>query len=215
MGKLRKFAFLIFITIIMVGCSSIPELPTSVEWQAHQSRLLQIENYQASGNLAYISPEQRQSLNFVWKHSPNQSQLRLTTFLGQTALNLTIDPSGAKVVTYDDQVFTHSSASILVEQLTGLKIPVDHLPQWFLGIPDQADSYQLNTTNTLESLTKQVSNQLWTLSFANYRNTDMPSTLQSGENKANVETIPLPTRLSFKQDQDKINIVVSKWTLKK
>ena len=215
MVKLRKFASLIFITIIMVGCSSIPEQPTSVEWQAHQIRLLQIENYQASGKLAYISPEQRQSLNFVWKHSPNQSQLRLTTFLGQTALNLTIDPSGAKVVTYDDQVFTHSSASILVEQLTGLKIPVDHLPQWFLGIPDQADSYQLNTTNTLESLTKQVSNQLWTLSFANYRNTEMPNTLQSGEDKANVETIPLPTRLSFKQDQDKINIVVSKWTLKK
>ena len=215
MGKLRKIASLIFITLIMVGCSSIPEQPISVEWQTHQSRLLQIENYQASGKLAYISPEQRQSLNFVWKHSPNQSQLRLTTFLGQTALNLTIDPSGAKVVTYDDQVFTHSSASILVEQLTGLKIPVDHLPQWFLGIPDQADSYQLNTTNTLESLTKQVSNQLWTLSFANYRNTEMPSTLQSGENKANVDMIPLPTRLSFKQDQNKINIVVSKWTLKK
>lgn len=215
MGKLRKIASLIFITIIMVGCSSIPEQPTSVEWQTHQSRLLQIENYQASGKLAYISPEQRQSLNFVWKHSPNQSQLRLTTFLGQTALNLTIDPSGAKVVTYDDQIFTHANASILVEQLTGLKIPVDHLPQWFLGIPNQADSYQLNTTNTLESLTKQVSNQLWTLSFANYRNTEMPSTLQSGEDKVNVETIPLPTRLSFKQDQNKINIVVSKWTLKK
>ena len=215
MGKLHKIASLIFITIIMVGCSSIPEQPTSVEWQAHQSRLLQIENYQASGKLAYISPEQRLSLNFVWKHSPNQSQLRFTNFLGQTSLNLTIDPSGAKVVTYDDQVFTHSSASILVEQLTGLKIPVDHLPQWFLGIPDQSDSYQLNTTNTLESLTKQVSNQLWTLNFTNYRNTEMPSTLQSGEDKANVETIPLPTRLSFKQDQNKINIVVSKWTLKK
>ncbi|EDK26021.1 outer membrane lipoprotein LolB precursor, partial [Vibrionales bacterium SWAT-3] len=62
MGKLRKIASLIFITIIMVGCSSIPEQPTSVEWQTHQSRLLQIENYQASGKLAYISPEQRQSL---------------------------------------------------------------------------------------------------------------------------------------------------------
>ncbi|MFA0709565.1 lipoprotein localization factor LolB, partial [Vibrio sp. 10N.222.48.A3] len=27
--------------------------------------------------------------------------------------------------------------------------------------------------------------------------------------------IPLPTRLSFNQDENKINIVVSKWTLKK
>ncbi|CAK1779978.1 Outer-membrane lipoprotein LolB [Vibrio crassostreae] len=215
MSKLLKITSLIFMTIIMVGCSSIPEQPTSVEWQSHQDRLLQIENYQASGKLAYISPEQRQSLNFIWKHSPNKSQLRLTTFLGQTALNLTIAPSGAKVVTYDDQVFTHASASVLVEQLTGLQIPIDYLPQWFLGIPDQADSYQLNTTNTLESLTKQVSSQLWTLNFANYRNTEMPSKQLSDEDNTNVETIPLPTRLSFKQDDNKINIVVSKWTLKK
>ncbi|MFA0674196.1 lipoprotein insertase outer membrane protein LolB, partial [Vibrio sp. 10N.222.51.A6] len=154
-------------------------------------------------------------LNFIWKHSPNQSQLRLTTFLGQTALNLTIDSLGAKVVTYDDQVFTHASASVLVEQLTGLQIPIDHLPQWFLGIPDQADSYQLNSTNTLESLSKQVSSQLWTLNFANYHNTEMPSKQLSDEDNAKVETIPLPTRLSFNQDENKINIVVSKWTLKK
>lgn len=215
MSKLRKITSLIFLTITMVGCSSIPEQPTSVEWQSHQNRLLQIENYQASGKLAYISPEQRQSLNFIWKHSPNQSQLRLTTFLGQTALNLTIDSLGAKVVTYDDQVFTHASASVLVEQLTGLQIPIDHLPQWLLGIPDQADSYQLNSTNTLESLSKQVSSQLWTLNFANYRNTEMPSKQLSDKDNVKVETIPLPTRLSFKQDENKINIVVSKWTLKK
>ncbi|MEZ8064647.1 MULTISPECIES: lipoprotein insertase outer membrane protein LolB [Vibrio] len=215
MSKLRKITSLLFMTIIMVGCSSIPEQPTSVEWQTHQNRLLQIKSYQASGKLAYISPEQRQSLNFIWKHSQNQSQLRLTTFLGQTVLNLTIDPSGAKVVTYNDQVFTHASASVLVEQLTGLQIPIDHLPQWLLGIPDQADSYQLNSTNTLESLSKQVSNQLWTLNFDHYRNTEMPSKQLSDEDNANVETIPLPTRLSFKQDGNKINIVVSKWTLKK
>ncbi|WP_192890103.1 lipoprotein insertase outer membrane protein LolB [Vibrio bathopelagicus] len=215
MSKLRKITSLIFMTIIMVGCSSIPEQPTSVEWQSHQKRLLQIENYQASGKLAYISPEQRQSLNFIWKHSPNQSQLRLTTFLGQTALNLTIDSSGAKVVTYDDQVFTDASASVLVEQLTGLQIPIDHLPQWFLGIPDQADSYQLSATNTLESLSKQVSSQLWTLNFDNYRNTEIPTKQLSDEDNTKVETIPLPTRLSFKQDENKINIVVSKWTLKK
>ncbi|WP_046224963.1 lipoprotein insertase outer membrane protein LolB [Vibrio sp. ECSMB14106] len=215
MSKLRKITSLLFMTIIMVGCSSMPEQPTSVEWQTHQNRLLQIKSYQASGKLAYISPEQRQSLNFIWKHSQNQSQLRLTTFLGQTVLNLTIDPSGAKVVTYNDQVFTHASASVLVEQLTGLQIPIDHLPQWLLGIPDQADSYQLNSTNTLESLSKQVRNQLWTLNFDHYRNTEMPSKQLSDEDNANVETIPLPTRLSFKQDGNKINIVVSKWTLKK
>ncbi|MDN3700051.1 lipoprotein insertase outer membrane protein LolB [Vibrio artabrorum] len=215
MSKLRKITFLLFMTIIMVGCSSIPEQPTSVEWQSYQNQLLQIESYQASGKLAYISPAQRQSLNFMWKHSSNQSQLRLTTFLGQTALNLTIDSSGAKVVTYDDRVFTDASATVLVEQLTGLLIPIDHLPQWFLGIPEQADAYQLNDSNTLESLSKQVDNQLWTLHFDRYQNTEIPRSQRSDEGNARVEIIPLPTRLAFKQDQNKINIIVSKWTLNK
>ncbi|MEZ9566696.1 lipoprotein insertase outer membrane protein LolB [Vibrio artabrorum] len=215
MSKLRKITFLLFMTIIMVGCSSIPEQPTSVEWQSYQNQLLQIESYQASGKLAYISPAQRQSLNFMWKHSSNQSQLRLTTFLGQTALNLTIDSSGAKVVTYDDRVFTDASATVLVEQLTGLLIPIDHLPQWFLGIPEQADAYQLNDSNTLESLSKQVDNQLWTLHFDRYQNTEIPRSQRSDEGNASAEIIPLPTRLAFKQDQNKINIIVSKWTLNK
>ena len=198
MDKFRKIASLFIFSLILVGCSSIPEQPTSVEWQAHQQQLKNIQFYQATGKLAYISPEQRQSLNFLWKHSPNFSQLRLTTFLGQTALNLTITPQGAKVVTYDDQVFTHSSASRLVQQLTGLTIPVDHLPQWLLGNPEDADTYLLNANNTVEALSKQIDGQAWQLNFDRYR--DVTYAQASSKSSTSEVTLPLPTRLSFKQD---------------
>lgn len=214
MDRFRKIASLIFFCLVIAGCVSVPEQPTSVEWQAHQRQLQEIEYYQATGKLAYISPEERQSLNFLWKHSPNFSQLRLTTFLGQTALNLTINQYGAKVVTYDDQVFTHKSASHLVQQLTGLTIPVDHLPSWLLGNPIEADTYLLNVNNTVKSLSKQIDGKAWQLNFDRYRDITLSQHVDSQNDKFE-KVLPLPTRLSFKQDSSKINIVVSKWTLDK
>lgn len=213
MDRFRKIVSLIFFCLVVAGCVSVPEQPTSVEWQAHQQQLQEIQYYQATGKLAYISPEERQSLNFLWKHSPSFSQLRLTTFLGQTALNLTINEYGAKVVTYDDQIFTDKSASRLVKQLTGLTIPVDHLPQWLLGNPQDADTYLLNANNTVEALSKQIDGQAWQLNFDRYR--DVTRSQASSEGSTSEAVLPLPTRLSFQQDSNKINIVVSKWTLDK
>lgn len=218
MDKFHRITSLFFIALFMVGCTSIPEQPTSVEWQAHSYQLSQIQSYRASGKLGYISPEQRQSLNFTWTHSESSSQLRLTTFLGQTALNLTVSKNGAKVVTYDDQVFTHKSATVLVKQLTGLQIPVQHLPKWLLALPEQADTYQLNDiTSTLDSLTKQVNGDTWTIDFSKYQDIELPKKIieSSLSNNKDVTTIPLPSRLSFQQNSNKINIVISKWTLTK
>lgn len=211
MNRFRKIIHLVFVATLMAGCSTIPEQPTSVEWQTHQLQLESITNYQAQGKLAYISPEQRQSLNFTWKHSPQQSQLRLTTFLGQTALNLTVNAQGAKVVTYDDQVFTHRDASTLVRQLTGLSIPIQHMPQWLLGNPEQADGYQLNDTNTLASLNKIVENQLWQLDYTAYRDVSVITSSHADIEESHV--MPMPSKLTFKQDQTRINIVISKWTV--
>ena len=97
---LRSFIILLLSSIVLAGCSSVPESVTSVEWQAHKQRLETIDNFQATGKFGYIGPYKRQSLNFFWKHSSDLSQLRLTTLLGQTTKPHT--PS-ATVETYDDR----------------------------------------------------------------------------------------------------------------
>lgn len=207
MIKFRQALSLFFASLLLFGCSSIPETVTSVEWQSHQSKLKQITSYNITGKLAYISPQQRQSLNFQWKHSEKLSHLRLTTFLGQTALNLTITPQGAKVVTYDDETFTEESATQLVYNLTGLMIPIDHMPQWLLGLPTGADQFQLNETNTLASLNKKVGLRQWQLEYQAYK-----ETTNLAEN-SDVNPLPLPSKLKFTQADTTINIVVSKWKI--
>ena len=207
MIKFRQLLSLLMASILLFGCTSVPETVTSVEWQAHQSKLKQITHYSIIGKLAYISPQQRQSLNFQWKHSDQLSSLRLTTFLGQTALNLTITPQGAKVVTYDDEIFTGESATQLVYSLTGLMIPIDHMPQWLLGLPTGADQFQLSETNTLASLNKQVGLRQWQLEYRAYK--EMTDLVKN----SNLNPLPLPSKLKFTQADTTINIVVSKWKI--
>ncbi|MDF2154912.1 lipoprotein insertase outer membrane protein LolB [Vibrio sp. CAU 1672] len=199
---LRSLFVFLLSSMVLVGCSSMPESMTSVEWQAHQHKLEAIDSFQASGKLGYISPEQRQNLNFFWKHSPTFSQLRLTTFLGQTALKLTITPQGSTVETYDDQVLSATDTNQLIYRLSGLMMPVDHMPDWLLGLPTDADGFQLSASNTLLQLDKQIGNHDWKIAYQRYSDIDWQQ-----------QHLPLPNKLQLTSSEIKINLVITKWNL--
>lgn len=195
--------YLIFALLLtLAGCSMAPEPVSEVQWQSHQARLASIDQFRLSGKMGYISPEQRESFNFQWQKQAGSSQLRLTNFLGQTILNLTISPQGARVETYDDQVYSADNAEQLVWQLTGLDIPIALLQDWILGLPSQADDYVLNNSNTLQSLDKNAGDRSWHVDYARYREYPWQSS-----------ALPLPDKLKLTQNQTSINMVISKWTL--
>lgn len=199
--KPRTF-LLLFCIATLVGCSSTPKPIADVQWQTHQAQLNQIDQFQLVGKLGYRSPEQRQSLNFQWQKSPTATQLRLTTFLGQTVLNLSINEQGAQVQTHDDQRYRAASAQQLVQQLTGLDIPIDLLQDWILGLPSQADQFELNSNNTLAWLDKTTDQQTWRVNYQRYH-----------EYPWQQKFLPLPDKLTLSQETTSINLVISKWTL--
>lgn len=197
-----RIYLIVMLLMTLFGCSSVPEPITDVQWQSHQARLTSIAQFKLAGKIGYISPEQRQSLNFQWKKSNQNSQLRLTNFLGQTVLNLTMTAQGARVETYDNQVYTAPNAQLLVRQLTGLDIPVDLLQDWILGLPSQADAYALNENNTLATLDKRAGSTNWHVDYGRYREYPWQHT-----------QLPLPDKLKLTQNQTSINLVISNWTL--
>lgn len=128
--------------------------------------------------------------------------MRLTTLLGQTALKLTITPQGATVETYDDQVLSARDANQLIFRLTGLMMPVDHMPDWLLGLPTDADSFQLSPTNTLQALDKQIGPNDWNIAYQRY-----------GDIEWHQQTLPLPNKLKLSTADVKINLVITKWNI--
>lgn len=188
----------------LIGCSSVPQAPLhSVEWQSHQQQLTDLLYYTLSGKMAYIGADDRQSLNFYWKRTPANTQLTLTTFLGQTALDLTFTNMGAKVVTYDGRTFTHPNANMLVKKLTGLSIPVKELSDWVKGMPTNADHYTVSNLNTLATLEKNVTGQDWAIQFDRYRD-------QISENNVNYV---LPSSINMTHDDTRIKLSISKWLI--
>ncbi|RJX71612.1 lipoprotein localization protein LolB [Vibrio sinensis] len=187
---------------LLSGCANLNNSTTNVEWEAHQTRLATITQYQSVGKLGYISPQERQSLNFQWQYSPTSSQLRMTTFLGQTVFNVVITPERAIAKTYDDQVVIDKSADDLIYRLTGLSIPIEQLNDWLLGLPTDADSYQLNPTHTLATLSKKINGKTWQLNYLSYQDVIV-----------NGVALPVPRKMKLIQDQISINLVITKWTL--
>lgn len=199
MKNFNKFIFLVLSILLVAGCETLPEQSkTTVEWQSHQARLTAIEQFEASGKIGFRSPKDRLSVSFNWKHTAELSKLRLINVLGKTMLTLTIDDQGAKIVTSDNQVYQDSSANRLFYQLTHIMFPVEQMQDWIKGLPTQADSYALDENHTLSSLRKTIDGKKWRMSYSRYQ--DIGST-------------PLPNKMTLRDADNVLNIVISNWKL--
>jgi outer membrane lipoprotein LolB len=201
MVNLRFVSTLITI-LFLAGCSQLQTTHTPVQWQQHQLQLKQIHNYQIVGKLGYITPGERRTFNFQWQRSDTNSQLRLTTFLGQTVLKIEVTPRAARAETYEGQTYQAATPEALLIGLTGLNIPLDALRDWILGLPTRADRYSLNAEHTLEHLTKILNGRTWEVSYQSYTEVTLGQHI-----------LPLPRQLSLKQSHTKINLRISKWTV--
>jgi outer membrane lipoprotein LolB len=200
---IKKLLIFILPILVLVGCEAVPTPPHSVEWQAHQTRLASLTHFQVTGKLGYIDDTQRQSLNFVWDHSPTATTIKLNTFFGKNVLTLTLVENGAKLTLSSGETYFDSSADALVKKLTGMQIPVSDMKHWIKGDPKNATQYTINELNSLASLTKQSTNESWQLSYDNYRTVEdylLPQTLKLSQ----IET---------SQHNVKLNIAISKWNL--
>lgn len=188
---------------LLFGCAQLPDDQTNVQWQQHQQRLAGLTQFQASGKLGFISPDERRSMNFYWQQNGSSSQLRLTSAFGQTLLKMVTDQQGTTIETYDDERYQSVDGEALLYQLTGLIIPLNQLDAWLVGSASYADHYTLLPTNTLASQSKKLGQREWQVNYSSYVDTD-----SSDGNK-----IPLPNSLQLIQDQIKINLRISNWKI--
>lgn len=200
MNRLKNVAYIILSLFFVAGCETIPEQSqTTVEWQAHQAHLEKMNQFDATGKIGFRSPDDRISVSFNWKHTPDMSQLKLINVLGKTLLTMTITENGAKVVTSENEVYQNKSANALFYQLTNIVFPVEQMQFWIKGLPSEADSFALNETHTLSSLSKKIGQESWKMNYARYQD---------------IQDIPLPYQMTLEKPDTTLKIVVTNWNIK-
>lgn len=193
-----RFALVCLLPLLVLsGCSTTPAPKT--EWQTQQDALSAITAFTAKGKVALISPEQRVSANFIWEQNGDTLSLRLNNFLGATLLKLDANPNVAVLVDGDGKKYVGRNAASLLQQLTGIALPVDEMMQWVKGLPSAQNDFTLGADNRLAYLSENKSGTNppgWQLEYTAY-----------DEATGNL----LPSKIKMNQHQQKVNLVISEW----
>ncbi len=192
---MKKSLILFLFTVLLAGCAQVPE-PQVIPWLSHKQQLENLNDWSFTGKLAFITADDRHSLNIYWQQAPQNVHIALTSFLGTTVVDLRKTPFGTQIVDNDGNLFFGEDAEVLIEELTGLVIPVDALQQWIKGNPSNA-TYQLNSDNQVASLAGvDPKNTPWSITYSDYKNT---------------QGISLPHKLQLTRPELRLKFAISQW----
>ncbi|PML76492.1 lipoprotein insertase outer membrane protein LolB [Enterovibrio norvegicus] len=196
----KHFFHALLLVASVLGLSACATKPAPMtEWETHEQTLLDITQFTAKGKVAFISPAQRVSANFVWEQNGDAMSLRLTNFLGSTLLKLEATPKGAILVDNEGQRYIGKDAASLLQKLTGIALPVNDMTQWIKGLPAETNDFTLGADNRLAFLSENdasTNKPGWQLDYQTY--------------DAATDSL-LPAKIKMNQNDQKVNLVISNW----
>lgn len=191
------------VIVVLAGCARqqnlIPTAATYAKWRQHQIALQKINHFSLSGSVAYFSPRTRSYARFYLKQQNNkQYDLLLNSPLGTPLFTLQVRPLQATLRFSDGRLYQQKNASQLLQEVTGLPIPLATLHNWLIGASNRPASDRLNADGYLVSTLLQDINGNWNIRILGYDHSVYPA---------------LPNRIELTHQQDRIKLTVRQWTL--
>lgn len=114
---------------LLSGCSSLPSTPATV------SRPAQAESasFALNGRIAVRHNGERNSAGVRWTHTTQSDEVLLMNPLGQTAVRVYRDGTGASLEDGEKR-YRAEDAESLMQQVLGWQLPLSGLHHWVLGL---------------------------------------------------------------------------------
>jgi len=209
-----RISFVAAIILLSAACSlqpqtALPPASSSNDWQQHQQRIAQLQDWNLSGKLGFRAPQQGGSAALNWTQEKNNYQLSLSGPFGVGSAKIYGDDETAEML-YGDTVYRQSPQQLAM-QLTGLPLPVDALSWWARGLPSPTQPAATDLTTGAGGLAIGFDQAGWQLSFSRYRQTDgglLPSKITGSLNQyaQNTETTGTGEDRSYS-----FKLVISGW----
>ena len=189
MNNMKTFKFLtaLFVTSILTACTMDAERPVNVQyidktdatWQQHLQKIQKIQSYQAKGQIGYISPTERFSSHFEWQYqNPKSYTLKLYSLISKSTLWIQMHQSGMTISDNNGNQQSAADAKLLLQEIIGMDVPLEHLAYWLKGQPAINADYQVGTNHLLGAFTYHVDGSQWTADYLTYHsNNSMPENI--------------------------------------
>jgi outer membrane lipoprotein LolB len=197
-----KFLLFLLAAISIAGCTTTPPhkfvADPDKKWQQRKTVLSGVNNWLINGRLAVINGHESWHLSLKWQRTGDNYVLDLSGPFGTGHAQLTGSKGNVLLVDADQNYFYADSPDRLLQEVTGLRIPVKSLLYWINGIPDgniKVDSQRIDAYGRLAEL-KQSD---WNIRFKQY---------------IDVERHELPQKIFIDGFDLKVKIFIDEWKLK-
>jgi outer membrane lipoprotein LolB len=103
-----------------------------------------LSQFELDGRIVVRESQSRHYANISWRHDASRDEILLTTPLGQGMAELSRDAGSARLVTADRKEYLAADWEGLSEQVFGVRLPLDDLPQWLSGrVPPAASGWRV------------------------------------------------------------------------
>jgi len=207
---LRNFsvALVVMVLFSLNACQHLNQTPKkssefhTVAWEAHQSKLKNIQKWHVKGKLGFSFPYQEKvklvSANLDWEKVDTGFDMALSGPLGMGEFTIEKQPDYTRLINHKGDVYEASSPEQLFYQHTGMLIPWSDLEWWVLGVPAPEKEYDLKFLSEQPDLPESFQQSGWTVQFLSYEQ-------WQGDT--------LPQKIKFTNGEIKATLIAREWEL--
>ncbi len=198
-----KYLIFLLAVISLTACTTVapPHKPVAdpdKRWQQRKIELSEINDWVLQGRIAIINGDESWHLDMAWQRHDDKYILDLSGPFGAGHAQLTGTKEGVILVDSDKNYFFADSPDLLLQEVTGIQMPVKSLLYWMRGLPNWNIKKQQQELDNFGRL-QQLQQDGWRVRFKRY---------------SNVDKHELPQKIFIDGYNLKVKIFVDKWDLK-
>ena len=197
-----RFIFLIAV-ISLTACTTPSSLHKPVadpdkKWEQRKVELSKINDWFLTGRVAIINGQESWHLTMEWQRHDDKYILDLSGPFGAGHAQLTGTNDGVILVDADKNYFYADSPDHLLQEVTGVRMPVTSLMYWVSGLPNWNINKEKQTLDEFGRL-QQLQQDGWSVRFKRY---------------IDVNKHELPQKIFIDGHELKVKIFIDSWDLK-
>ncbi|MCW8899399.1 MAG: lipoprotein insertase outer membrane protein LolB [Gammaproteobacteria bacterium] len=197
-----KVLIVLLAAISLAACSTPPPhkfvADPDKRWEQRKTELSEINDWLLSGRVAIVNTHESWHLNMKWQKHDDKYILDLSGPFGAGHAQLTGTKEGVLLVDADQRSFYADNPDQLLQEVTGVRMPVQSLLYWIRGLSNnniKKDKQMLDNYGRL-ALLEQAG---WSVRFKSY---------------VDIEQHEMPQKIFIDGSDLKVKIFIEEWNLK-